>query len=337
MTVPHLTPAVQASTAPAAFAAVRASGLRLSTARRLLLAGAVRLRPAAERRGARRRRRRRLGLSQPRGPRGPRPRAPRAPRPRPRPLPARRPPARVRPVRALRRRVAAAARRARRACAWPCSTRSATAPASPTSRSPGCARPARRRTTHADAHPRRAHARPSGRGRAAWPPPSSACTSSASACSSASSSRTTSASAPAAPSRPASASPPTRSGMRHAFDADHIAAIDNTTRKFMSEGQRPLSVGFFFSLGHSTVVFVLALLLLARRQGAGRARCEDDGSTLHSVTGLDRDGRLGHLPLRDRGAQPRRPGRASCASSATCAAASLRGPSSRTCCSRAGS
>ena len=50
-------------------------------------------------------------------------------------------------------------------------------------------------------------------------------------------------------------------GMRHAFDADHIAAIDNTTRKFMSEGRRPLSVGFFFSLGHSTIVFLLAFLL----------------------------------------------------------------------------
>src|SRR3954447_19177413 len=46
-------------------------------------------------------------------------------------------------------------------------------------------------------------------------------------------------------------------GLRHAFDADHIAAIDNTTRKLMADGQRPLSVGFFFSLGHSTVVFVL--------------------------------------------------------------------------------
>ena len=50
-------------------------------------------------------------------------------------------------------------------------------------------------------------------------------------------------------------------GMRHAFDADHIAAIDNTTRKLIYDGQRPLSVGFFFSLGHSTVVFGLALLL----------------------------------------------------------------------------
>ncbi|KZS66325.1 nickel transporter [Mycobacterium kansasii] len=50
-------------------------------------------------------------------------------------------------------------------------------------------------------------------------------------------------------------------GLRHAFDADHIAAIDNTTRKLMNDGQRPLGVGFFFSLGHSSVVFGLALLL----------------------------------------------------------------------------
>jgi nickel/cobalt transporter (NiCoT) family protein len=50
-------------------------------------------------------------------------------------------------------------------------------------------------------------------------------------------------------------------GMRHAFDADHIAAIDNTTRKLVGEGKRPLSVGFWFSLGHSSVVFVLAILL----------------------------------------------------------------------------
>lgn len=47
-------------------------------------------------------------------------------------------------------------------------------------------------------------------------------------------------------------------GLRHAFDADHIGAIDNTTRKLMTDGQRPLSVGFFFSLGRSTIVFVLA-------------------------------------------------------------------------------
>lgn len=50
-------------------------------------------------------------------------------------------------------------------------------------------------------------------------------------------------------------------GMRHAFDADHIAAIDNTSRKLMSDHQRPLSVGFWFSLGHSSIVFVLVALL----------------------------------------------------------------------------
>jgi high-affinity nickel-transport protein len=47
-------------------------------------------------------------------------------------------------------------------------------------------------------------------------------------------------------------------GLRHAFDADHIAAIDNTTRKLLQEQQRPLGVGFFFSLGHSSIVFALA-------------------------------------------------------------------------------
>jgi nickel/cobalt transporter (NiCoT) family protein len=52
-------------------------------------------------------------------------------------------------------------------------------------------------------------------------------------------------------------------GMRHAFDADHIAAIDNTTRKLMSDGKRPVSVGFWFALGHSTVVLLLAALISA--------------------------------------------------------------------------
>jgi high-affinity nickel-transport protein len=73
-------------------------------------------------------------------------------------------------------------------------------------------------------------------------------------------------------------------GMRHAFDADHIAAIDNTTRKLMGEGKRPLSVGLWFSLGHSSVVFVLAFLLsLGVRAVADPVR--DDGSQLHAVTG----------------------------------------------------
>ncbi|MFF4259244.1 HoxN/HupN/NixA family nickel/cobalt transporter [Streptomyces sp. NPDC001663] len=74
-------------------------------------------------------------------------------------------------------------------------------------------------------------------------------------------------------------------GMRHAFDADHIAAIDNTTRKLISDGQRPLSVGFFFSLGHSSVVFLLALLFaLGVRSLAGPV--QDDGSSLHSTLGF---------------------------------------------------
>ena len=50
-------------------------------------------------------------------------------------------------------------------------------------------------------------------------------------------------------------------GLRHAVDADHIAAIDNTTRKLMQDGQRPVAVGLFFSLGHSTIVVALYVLI----------------------------------------------------------------------------
>ncbi|HZC54103.1 MAG TPA: HoxN/HupN/NixA family nickel/cobalt transporter [Mycobacterium sp.] len=74
-------------------------------------------------------------------------------------------------------------------------------------------------------------------------------------------------------------------GMRHAFDADHIAAIDNTTRKLMGDGQRPLAIGFFFSLGHSTVVFGLALLLAAGIKTIA-APVEDGSSALHRYTTL---------------------------------------------------
>jgi len=74
-------------------------------------------------------------------------------------------------------------------------------------------------------------------------------------------------------------------GMRHAFDADHIAAIDNTTRKLMADGKRPVSVGFWFSLGHSTIVFGLCVLLaLGVRSIAGQV--QDEKSSLHSVTEL---------------------------------------------------
>src|SRR5207248_3481004 len=60
-------------------------------------------------------------------------------------------------------------------------------------------------------------------------------------------------------------------GLRHAFDADHLAAIDNSTRKLLAEGQRPLGVGFFFSLGHSSVVFALATGLAVATQAVGAA------------------------------------------------------------------
>jgi nickel/cobalt transporter (NiCoT) family protein len=74
-------------------------------------------------------------------------------------------------------------------------------------------------------------------------------------------------------------------GLRHAFDADHIAAIDNTTRKLMNDGQRPLAVGFFFSLGHSSVVFGLAVLI-AFGLKAIVGPVQRDSSALHHYTGL---------------------------------------------------
>ena len=97
-------------------------------------------------------------------------------------------------------------------------------------------------------------------------------------------------------------------GLRHAFDADHISAIDNTTRKLMQEGKRPLSVGFWFSLGHSTIVFALAFLIsigvrVARRAGRERRLA---AAQRH---GLDRHDRVGLVPVPDRRAQRRDPGR----------------------------
>jgi high-affinity nickel-transport protein len=74
-------------------------------------------------------------------------------------------------------------------------------------------------------------------------------------------------------------------GMRHAFDADHIVAIDNTTRKLMTSGQRPVSVGFWFSLGHSSIVFGLCLLLsLGVRTLAGEVSHGSSG--LQQTAGL---------------------------------------------------
>jgi high-affinity nickel-transport protein len=81
-------------------------------------------------------------------------------------------------------------------------------------------------------------------------------------------------------------------GLRHAFDADHIAAVDNTTRKLLTDSAKdptcsakPLSVGFWFSLGHSSIVFALAFLLsVGVKTLAGQV--EDSGSTLHTATGV---------------------------------------------------
>src|SRR6478672_869946 len=59
-------------------------------------------------------------------------------------------------------------------------------------------------------------------------------------------------------------------GLRHAFDVDHIAAIDNTVRKLIQQKQNPLGVGFYFSLGHSSVVFVMAAVTALSVQWAQR-------------------------------------------------------------------
>jgi high-affinity nickel-transport protein len=74
-------------------------------------------------------------------------------------------------------------------------------------------------------------------------------------------------------------------GMRHAFDADHIAAIDNTTRKLMTDGQRPMSVGFWFSLGHSSVVFVMVMGIAVGVRALARG-VDDSDSTLQQVAGV---------------------------------------------------
>jgi nickel/cobalt transporter (NiCoT) family protein len=74
-------------------------------------------------------------------------------------------------------------------------------------------------------------------------------------------------------------------GVRHAFDADHIASIDNTTRKLVGEGRPAVSTGFWFSLGHSSVVFAASLLLvLGIRSVAGVV--QNDGSEVGQALGL---------------------------------------------------
>lgn len=77
-------------------------------------------------------------------------------------------------------------------------------------------------------------------------------------------------------------------GLRHAFDVDHIAAIDNTVRKLVDDApadRAPLSVGFWFALGHATVVFTLSFLLAAGTRALA-GPLTDEGSALHVVTGV---------------------------------------------------
>jgi high-affinity nickel-transport protein len=73
-------------------------------------------------------------------------------------------------------------------------------------------------------------------------------------------------------------------GVRHAFDADHLAAIDDTTRLMLLRGRRPLGVGFFFAMGHSSVVVVLALLVWWGAQSISSERVMEAGGTIAAVT-----------------------------------------------------
>ena len=70
-------------------------------------------------------------------------------------------------------------------------------------------------------------------------------------------------------------------GLRHAFDADHISAIDDTTRYLLHKGKRPLGVGFFFSLGHSTVVLALSVAIAFAAKAASRFQ-----QSFHETGGL---------------------------------------------------
>jgi high-affinity nickel-transport protein len=74
-------------------------------------------------------------------------------------------------------------------------------------------------------------------------------------------------------------------GLRHAVDADHISAIDNVTRKLMQEKKKPVTVGFFFSLGHSTVVFLMATLIAAGSAYIS-SNLANDNSPLKTYGGL---------------------------------------------------
>ena len=124
-------------------------------------------------------------------------------------------------------------------------------------------------------------------------------------------------------------------GLRHAFDADHISAIDNTTRKLMNEGKRPLE--------HRLLVLARALddrgrdrrRDRRRREGGLRRRLEQQLEPRAVRRDLRHD-RLSVVPVPDRAAERRHPRRASCACSDRCARASTTRPSSSASCRTAG-
>ena len=97
-------------------------------------------------------------------------------------------------------------------------------------------------------------------------------------------------------------------GARHAFDADHISAIDNTTRKLMANGKRPLATGFFFALGHSTIILVVGVgISVAAREVFGAM--VDPNSSYRERRRRPRHRRVRRLPLSHRHIEPGGTGR----------------------------
>ena len=93
-------------------------------------------------------------------------------------------------------------------------------------------------------------------------------------------------------------------GLRHAVDADHIAAIDNVTRKLMQEGKRPISVGFWFSIGHSAVVVLVALAIAVTTTELAGTFDVMEGRGRHR-----QHLRIDAVPVRRRGDEHRHPDR----------------------------
>src|SRR3989442_9795649 len=95
-------------------------------------------------------------------------------------------------------------------------------------------------------------------------------------------------------------------GLRHAFDGDHISAIDNPTRKLLQGGKKPIGVGFFFSLGHSTVVLIVAIALGLAVKWIVQGVVGQTGE-LRSIGGAGGSVACEALPRLNRIPHPRRP------------------------------